>query len=145
MAQRTLTAANAVITLAIAGLFDQPRSLFGFAADDIFTTDPIQKTQTVMGVDGVLSGGYTPNPVVQTFALQADSNANDMFDAWASFQDIQKDAFTAVGVIILKSVGTKYNLTRGFLTSYPPIANAAKILQARRYGITWQSVLPAPV
>ena len=53
----TITGASAVIMLSVPGLFSTPQQLQGFATDDIFDTAAIASAETLMGVDGNLSGG----------------------------------------------------------------------------------------
>lgn len=141
----SLTSANTVFMLAIVGLFDAPQSLQGFAADDIFTTADIQSTETLMGVDGILSAGYVNMPVPQTIALQADSDSNEIFDQWYQAQKVAQDVYYANASVLLPSLSKSYTLTKGALTTYPPTPNVAKILQPRRFGITWQSISPANI
>lgn len=140
----TLTAANSVITLSIAGLFSAPQQLQGFSADNIFEIGDQTVTEVLMGVDGRLSGGFVFNAIEQTFDLQADSPSNSIFETWAAQQARNRDTYVATGVVTLKSVGTKYSLTRGFLGTLPPLPSAAKILQPRKYLIHWESVQAVP-
>ena len=141
----SITSANAVYTLAVTGLFSTPIQLQGFSAEDIFTTAPLASAETLMGLDGILSGGFVFVPVVQNITLQADSASNALFDQWWQQQQLAKDVYTANGIVILTSIGAKWVLTNGFLTSFPPIPDAARTLRPRRFAITWNSVSPAPV
>lgn len=140
----TITSANAVLTLSIEGLFDTPVQLQGFSADDIFTVEPRQAAEVLMGVDGLLSAGFVYNPTVQNISLQADSNANDIFDQWVQAQETQKDIYYANAVIILLSINRTYTLEKGALVTYPPISDAARVLRPRRYTLNWERVTPAP-
>ena len=83
----SLTAANAVITLTIAGVFNAGQQLQQFAADDVFSVEQVTPTETLMGVDGFLSGGRTPVPVPWTISLQADSPSNFIFEQWFAAQE----------------------------------------------------------
>jgi len=141
----SITAANAVFLLQIPGVFPIPVQLQGFSADDIFDFDPIASVETLMGVDGVLSGGYVNVAKKQSITLQADSASNTIFDQWQQAQVTALDTIIANGTVWLISIGTKWALTTGFLTDYPPVPGAGKILKPRKYGLTWQSVTPAPV
>ncbi len=136
----TLTAANAVITLVISGIFSSPQILKGFSTDNVYEVGDQQVTETLMGVDGRLSGGYVNNPVVQTFTLQADSPSNNIFDYWALQQRLLQETFVAQGSTLLKSVGTEYISNRGFLVTKLPLPTAGKILQPRKFVIHWESV-----
>jgi hypothetical protein len=141
----TLTAANAVIMLAVSSLFDVPQQLQGFAADDVFTTDSTAPVETLMGVDGVLSGGWVATPKVQTISLQSDSLSNLIFEQWYNSQEQARETFIANANITLMAVNQTYVLLRGFLTGYPPMPDARRILQPRRYRITWGSIIGTPV
>ncbi len=144
MAGLTLTAANAVILLQIEGLYPTPQQLQGFAADDVFGSESVSPTEAVMGVDGNMSAGFVFNPVRQNFSLQADSASNAIFENWFATLQKAREVYFASGIIVLNAVKRKYSMTRGTLTSYPPTPDARRILQSRRYQITWQRVEPAP-
>lgn len=141
----SITAANTTFLIAIPGLYDVPQQLQGFAADDIFGTDAIAPSEVLQGVDGRLSGGFVYNPVPQSITLQADSASNDLFDQWNSVMRASLDTFVAQGTVLWPSLGRKWTLTKGFLTSYKPTPNAGKLLQPRQHQITWESVVPAPI
>ena len=141
----TITSANAIFTLSITDLFPSPIQLQGFSADDIFTTGPLASAETIMGLDGLLSAGFVYVPVVQNISLQADSASNTLFDQWWGAQQVAKDVYEAQGVVILPAINTKWTMVRGFLTSFPPIPDAAKTLRPRRFAITWNAVSPAEI
>lgn len=141
----TLTAANSVYMLSVIGLFNIPQQLQGFSADDMWDTDAVESAETLMGVDGVLSAGWVPTIKKQTITLQADSASNLMFDAWATAQESARELYVAAGIVRLPGINTSYALVRGFLTSYRPMPPLKKILQPRQYGVTWNSILPAPI
>lgn len=141
----TITSANAEYSLAVSGLFPIPQTLHGYAADDAFTTQAIQSTEIVMGMDGHMSVGFVNNPVIQEITLMPDSPSNFVFQQWWSQQYAAKEALVANGSIALASVGQTYTMTRGALTSYMPIYDAKKVLQAAKYQITWESVVGAPI
>jgi hypothetical protein len=141
---RTLTAANAILLLSVTGLYVTPQRIQGFSTDDAFDVDTVEGAETMMGVDGLLSGGYVPKERKMTVTLQADSLSNDFFDNWVSAQDVVRELYIANGSIAIPSLSKKYTLTRGILSSYKPLAGVKKTLQARPFVITWQAVQPAP-
>lgn len=140
----SITAASAVVMISIPPLFPIPQPLQGFAADDVYSIPQIKSVETMMGVDGVLSGGFVFVPIPQEIVLQADSASNDVFDTWWTQMQAAEDVYPCQGLIVLKSIGTKYVQTNGFLTGYKPAPDAKKLLQPRRYEITWESIVPAP-
>jgi len=139
----TITAANSIYMLVIPLLFPVPQQLQGYSADDVFTTDPVEPVEVMMGVDGILSGGWTPTPKPQSISLQADSQSNLIFDTWFSAQQAANDAYIAQATITLPSINRQYVCTRGFLTSYQAIPSVRRVLQPRQFRITWESIVGA--
>ena len=140
----SITSSNAVLTLAILPLFPIPQQLQGFGTDDIYDIPRIRSVEVMMGVDGVLSGGFIYAAVPQEITLQADSLSNRIFDTWDLQQKAAGETYVAMGSIRLPGVSTKFAMINGFLTGYSPSPAAKRVLQARRYEITWQKVIPAP-
>lgn len=141
----SITAANAVIILTVNTVFPVGQQLAGWAAEDIFDTEALDNAETMMGVDGILSAGFVFVPVKQNFALQADSPSNLIFDAWYTAQKTASELYSAQAVIHLPAVNRSYVMNNGYLTSYKPTPDAKKVLQPRKYQITWESIIPAPM
>jgi hypothetical protein len=139
----SITSTNAIIMIGVTGIFPVPFQLQQFAADDIFDVESIEAAETMMGVDGVLTGGMVFVPVRMTISLMADSVSNVLFDTWWALTQQARDIFPANGNVILKGTGQKWTLVNGILTNYKPLPDAKKILQPRRHQITWQQVIPA--
>lgn len=93
-----------------------------------------------MGVDGRMTAGYTPQPTKQTITLQADSPSRDIFTAIIQAQKTAREVYYLSGSIALPSTGESFSLTRGILNVGKQIPDAAKVLQAVDYTITWESV-----
>lgn len=136
----TITSANSVFTLVVAGLFPSPVQLHGYSSDKAFITDPLDLAEVNMGVDGRMTGGYTPNPTKQTIALQADSPSKDFFTTLIQAMKAAREVYYISGSIALPSTGEAFELTRGILTTGKQIPDAQKVLQAPEYVITWESV-----
>jgi hypothetical protein len=140
---RTITAANAVYALTVAGLYDTPQVLQGFAADRAFETEAVTPVETVLGVDGIMSAGWLPTITPQTITLMPDSPSSDIFENWAQALTSLRETLFAGATILIPSTGKVYTLTRGVLSSTMAIPNAQKVLQARPWAITWQSITSA--
>lgn len=145
MAGRSLTAADAVIMLSVAGLFSTPQQLQGFSADNVYDIGDLDVAETAMGVDGKLSAGYVNNPVDQTFTLMADSLSNDLFEQWIAASKAGNGTFRCTGSTTLPALGKSYVSKNGALVRMPPMPGAGKLLQSRKYLIRWESVLAAPI
>lgn len=140
----SITSANAVIMLTLNPIYPSPFQLQEFAADNIFGTESLVAAETAMGVDGVLTGGFVNVPTIQRFHLMADSPSNEFFDNWYLRQKADQDTYNVSGTILLRSLGKKYTMVKGFLKAYQPLPNAARTLQAREHSIEWQSAVPNP-
>lgn len=136
----TITSANSVFVLAAPAVFPLSQVLQGYAADDAFTTDAIDFAEVMMGVDGKLSAGYTPNPTRVTIALQADSPSIVLFEAIIAATKVTRDVVFLGATITLPSTGKSYVLSRGVLTNASQVPDAKKVLQPQRYVITFESV-----
>ena len=140
MDNSTITSANSVFTLVVAGLFPAPVQLLGYASDKAFTTEAVDLAEVQMGVDGRMTAGFVPNPVKQTITLQADSPSKDIFTAVIQAMKTAREVFYISGSISLPSTGESFALTRGILTNAKQIPDAQKVLQPVDYVITWESV-----
>lgn len=138
-----ITGANANLTIVISSLFPVPQTLQGFAADDVYDFDEIENVETLMGVDGILSAGWTWKPQVQTINFQADSPSCAVFDTWNMQMAAANTVYPATGVLSLPALGLKMIQTNGFLTRYK-LPGAKKLIGPRRFAITWGRVVPAP-
>lgn len=140
-----ITAANAVILISVPLLLPVPTQIQGFAADDIFSNDDVDTADTMMGVDGVLSGGMIYAPTPWDVTLQADSPSASFFEAWDTGQQAAVAAFPAQMNVTLTSIGRSYQCVTGFLVRAKRMPDAKKVLQPRKWRIMWQQIIPIPV
>jgi hypothetical protein len=138
--KKTITSVNAIFALSITDLFDSPTQLQGFAADDIFSTDAIVLAETVMGLDGKLSGGYVHQIVKQKIHLQADSPSVAIFELWAATSQANQDVFFGQATVNLPGTQKSYTLRNGILKSAKLLPDAKKTLSAHEFEIDWESV-----
>jgi hypothetical protein len=143
MADTTITSANSQFTISVPGLFPVPITLEGYSADKAWSTNRVTLAETNMGVDGRLTSGYVPNPVVQSISLQADSPSKSVFLQIAAAMQQQKNSFYIQGNIDLPSTGETFIGTRGVLTEFVPLPDGGKVLQAMEFSIVWQTLQPA--
>ena len=142
MPDNTITSANSVVTFSVSGLYDSPQQLEGYAADKAWETDAVELAETMIGVDGKKSAGYTPQLVKQTFHLQADSLSKQFFIDIANATRQTRDTYRIDGTISLPSTGETFTCTNGTLTSFKPVPDAAKVLQPMDFAIVWESITP---
>ena len=139
----SITAANAVLMLN-SPLFSTPQQIQGFAPDDVYSVPSIKSVEVMMGVDGILSFGFVYVAVPMEVTLQADSASNSFFDTWWTQMQAAQDSYPVNGLIKLPSISTKFTLTNGGLTDYMPVPAGKRLLQPRRYTMTFQKIVPAP-
>lgn len=141
----SITSANSVLILSQPILFPTPQQIQGFAVDDIYELEEIQIAETLMGVDGVLSGGFVWSKVPQRIMLQADSASNAFFDTIATQTLAAQDVYPISGLISLPGISAKFTQVNGFLENWKPAPDAKKTLMPRTFRITWNKVFPAPM
>lgn len=144
----SITAANSKLTLTVRGALGivvGPFTVQGYASDDAFATEAVERAVALMGVDGFMSGGFVPNITPQVITLQADSPSVALFEAWDGAQTVLRDALFADGVLALPGLQKGYALVKGILTRITPMPQAKKVLQPLTYEIAWQSATPAPI
>jgi hypothetical protein len=140
MTDTTITSANSVMTLVVAGLFPSPVQIQGYAMDEAFATEAFDLAEVQMGVDGRMTAGYTPNPTKMTITLQADSPSKDIFTTLIQATKTAREVFYVSGSIALPSTGEAFTLTRGILTNTQQLPDAKKVLQPMKFVITWESI-----
>lgn len=145
MAGNSITAANSEYWLAVLGLFPVPQRLQGYAADAAFDTEAADAAEIVMGVDGIMSAGYVPFVTRQTINIMPDSPSSYIFEDWMTAQKAAREVYYANASITLTSIGRSYVMRNGVITSFIAIPGTRKVLQARAFVITWESIDPVPV
>jgi hypothetical protein len=141
----SITGANSVVMLAITALYPVAQQLQGFAADDVFDSEAIASAEILTGVDGELSAGWIYVPVKMGFTLQADSSSNGLFEAWYQAQQAIQECYFASGTVHLPATGRSYVMQKGVLTTHKPTPDVKKVLQPRKYEITWKRIFAAPL
>lgn len=137
----TITSANSVFSITVAGLFPVPQQLHGYSADRAWESENVALAETIMGIDGVLSSGFIYSPYPQNISLQADSSSRQIFQQIAAAMKAAKDSrFLISGTIDLPSTGESFICTRGTLVDFKPLPDAGKVLQAMSFKIVWQSI-----
>ena len=139
----SITAANAVVTLTIPGVYSSPQQLQGFDVDDVFDIDAVDVAETKIGVDGIMSSGYIFFITPWTVALQADSPSISLFETWLATQKAAGILYPANGLVTLQATGQKYTMTNGVLKNMKQMTPAKKVLQPRQFKIDWQRIDPA--
>lgn len=142
---RTITSANAALSLSCPQVFAVPQAIEQFATDDAFDTENIAPSEVQMGVDGHASAGFTPYLVKQKIVLQANSPSNDVFDQLRQAMRAANETFQIGMTLVIPSIGKIYNFINGSLTGDMPAPSGKKVLGPQTYEITFEDVTAAPM
>ncbi|EBI2217019.1 hypothetical protein NXJ12_003302 [Salmonella enterica] len=138
----TITAADAIITLTVNNLYPSGVQLQGFAADNVYGTDPLVLAETVRGIDGKLSAGFVYSNIIQTFHIMPDSPSRDIFDTWSTTSRTSRAVFRCNAVVLLPAIGRKYTCVNGVLKQWKALPDAARTLQPGQAVIEWETITP---
>lgn len=141
----TITSANSSFAIVVPGVYSAPQSIQGYATDDAFATEAIEKVETMMGIDGKLSAGYIFNPYKMTITLQADSGSFDIFTNWQLAQDAVREVIAASATIVIPSIGYRFAASNGYLSRFQAMPEAKKTLAPLKFEITWEKIVGAKV
>jgi hypothetical protein len=136
----SITAANAVIQLAIETIFPTPQQIQGFAEGDVFDASSIKINEIQMGVDGNMAAGFVWVVKPITFHLLADSESNDVFDEWGSQMEANQTVYRASGLIVLDT-GEKWTMSAGSFTDWLWIPPAKRLLMPRSHTVTFGKII----
>lgn len=134
-----ITSANAKVFLTVENLFPSGIELQGFSADSSFTQDDVTVAETHMGVDGKLTAGYTPNPIVITINLDAGS---DSYNQLCTIHDTCRLNMTVLQCemqITIPALKKEIFLKKGVMTSGHPVPNGERILGNTTWQFTFES------
>lgn len=141
----TITSANSSFALVVPGVYSAPQSIQGYAMDDAFAMEAIEKVETMMGIDGKLSAGYIFNPYKMPITLQADSGSFDVFTNWQLAQDAVREVISASATIVIPSIGYRFAMSNGYMSRFQAMPEAKKTLAPLKFEITWEKVIGAKV
>jgi hypothetical protein len=141
----TITSANSSFALVVPDVFPVPQLLQGYAADDAFTQEAFDLVETRMGVDGILSGGFTPSPKRITVMLQPDSIALNVFLLWKAAMESAKEALIGSSTILYPSISYGFQLGTIFFTNSQGLPSAKKVLEPYPAILTYQDLTSFPI
>lgn len=140
-----ITSANSAFVLQVPSVFTTPQALQGYATDDAFTTEEVDVAEVMMGVDGIMSGGFIPFITQMNIVFQADSvSITNTMEVWISAMQSARAIYLGNASIQLPSINKEYILQNGILRRITPTPPAKKVLMPQTYAISWQnwSVVP---
>ena len=139
----TITSANSSLVLNAPDVFTTPLNVQGYATDDAFDTEMVDSAEAKMGVDGIMSAGYTPFITKQTIHLQADSPSVQYFDSILEAMEAAQEIFYVTVTIVLPATSRVYTFNKGVMTKAKKMPDAKKLLEPVAYEFSWESVSSA--
>ena len=136
----TITSSNSVFTLAVTGVIPVPQLLQAYAVDDAFDSPEVKPAEAQIGVDGVLSAGYTPYIVPLDVHFSPGSPSIQVFETWLGAMDSANEVFFAQASITAPSLGKVWTFSNGVLTRARKMPDAKKVFGPQAFGIDWESV-----
>ena len=145
MTLRTLTSADVVLTIAVAGLFDTPVRVQQFKTDSILDLDEIVMGEGRMGVDGFLSAGIIKQPIPFKIHLEATSDSLSVFEQWYSTEKTTGKKLPATINVTYPAVSKSFTLNKGFLMKMNIMSNAHKMLEGQDVNLLFESLDINPI
>jgi len=133
----SITAANAVLTLAIPGVYASAVQIQQFAVDDAFVAEAVDSAEVQVGVDGWGAAGLVPREVPMGIFLMASSPSIVVFENWYNTEWVNGDKLPCSAVILQPSIGRKYTGYQGFLQRHSTMAEVRRVLARREFRLTW--------
>lgn len=140
----SITSANAKMTLFCA-LFPAGLNFENFAVGNAWTQELIQQLEARMGVDGMISFGYTPQVKTLQVTLSPNSATVDRMDYLVQSQDLAQDAVICQMSIELKALKKRIVLQNGACTNSKLLADGQAVLEPQQYNFAFESVNVSPI
>lgn len=133
LSDRTLTAANSILMIKFKGLQNHPVKVEGYQADNAFEFGEAAIGETVVGVDGKQSGGYTPHEVDFNIHLLATTPSRDLFEMARAKMNTEMETFPVEIFVELPAIKARVHAT-GFMVSASGGSSAKRLLEGSTYG-----------
>lgn len=139
----SITSANASIVLTIPGVYSSGVLLQNYAVNDILEPEPQTLTESRVGADGEVVGGYVFNLSKFRLMFQANSDSIAVFHAWKAAQDAITDVIAATMKIICPAFGLDVDLEDVYCESLPFLPPLKKVAEEFTAAMTcnpnWQT------
>lgn len=139
----SITSANASIQLTIPGVYSSGVLLQGFSVNDILDPDPQTLTESRVGADGEVVGGYVFNLSKFRMMFQANSVSIPVFYVWKAAQDAIPDVIAATMKIIAPALGLDVDLDDVYCETIPFLPPLKKVAEELTVTMTcdpaWQT------
>lgn len=144
MRKFSITSSNSKITLYNA-LFPAGLNFENFAVGSAWTQELVQQLEARMGVDGLISFGYTPQVKTLNVTLSPNSSTVDRLDSLIQAQDLAQDAIVSQISIELKAIKKRIVLQNGACTNSKLLPDGQSVLEPQQYNFAFESVNVVPL
>lgn len=157
---KSITSANSVLTLtattrgvqtglstslgAYSSILGIPVTLEGWAADNAFSTEAVESSIIVLGVDGKAHTGWVPYTVSFNISLMPDSDSQSFIDQLAMIERTMRESLSLSSVLAIPSTEKKYYLTNGVLSRITPIASHGRVQAAQQATLVYSQLQMMP-
>lgn len=131
---RTITSANSILMFRCKGVYDNWVQIQGAQEGNFWNFDSPTKAETRIGVDNILSGGYTPFKTVMQLFLEANSDSVAILDRLLARFDTDSETAPIEIQLSIPSIGNMYQ-GQGFITGGSGGVNGGKLLEGVSYSI----------
>lgn len=136
-----VTAANAQLILTVDELYPAGIQLQHFSADGIFSSDPIEMTETRRSVDGKMVAGVIKNISSVTVTLEAASPSVAALEYVRDCMEANNRPYECTLTCYIPSLDVTRTFVKGVLKSAPPVSAAQRTMQPTQWGFDFERVL----
>lgn len=136
-----VTAANAQLILTVDELYPAGIQLQHFSADGIFSSDPIEMTETRRSVDGKMVAGVIKNISSVTVTLEAASPSVAALEYVRDCMEANNRPYECTLTCYIPSLGVTRTFIKGVLKSAPPVSAAQRTMQPTQWGFDFERIL----
>ena len=136
-----VTSANAQLILTVDELYPSGIQLQHFSADGIFSSDPIEMTETRRSVDGKMVAGVIKNISSVTITLEASSPSVAPLEYVRDCMEANSKPYECTLTCYIPSLGVTRTFVKGVLKSAPPVSAAQRTMQPTQWSFDFERVL----
>lgn len=131
----TITSANSTIMFRAKGIYDNWIQVQGAQTDSFWKFEEQARAEARVGVDNIVSYGYTPFVSTIDLSLEANSPSVSIFDRVLARFDADSEVTTVELMVSVPAVGLNYTFEGTFVSSHGGISGG-KLLEGVNYKLT---------
>lgn len=160
MANKSITSANSALTItctsrniatglstslgAYSSILGIPTRIEGWASDSAFSTDQVESSIMVQGVDGKAHTGWVPYLVPFNVNLYPDSDSQAFLTQIYALERTMRESLLITAVLVVPSTQQKLYFDNGVISRLTSFASHGRVQQAQATGFIFETVTPMP-